>query len=68
MGHVVDLPPKRLGVDIDADFSPEYQVIKGKEKVVRELKKAAGKAREIFLAPDPDREGRGHSLASGPNR
>ena len=57
VGHVVDLPPKRLGVDIKADFKPEYQVIKGKEKIVKELKTAAAKAKAIFLAPDPDREG-----------
>ncbi|MEW5910997.1 MAG: type I DNA topoisomerase [Thermodesulfobacteriota bacterium] len=57
VGHVVDLPRKRLGVDIEAGFQPEYQVIKGKEKVVKELKKAADQASEVYLAPDPDREG-----------
>ena len=57
VGHVVDLPPNRLGVDLDQDFSPEYQIIKGKEKVIKELQKAASKAKEIYLAPDPDREG-----------
>ncbi|MCF8034059.1 MAG: type I DNA topoisomerase [Desulfarculaceae bacterium] len=57
VGHVVDLPKKRLGVDLDGDFTPEYQVIPGKEKVVRELKKAAKQADDVFLAPDPDREG-----------
>ena len=57
VGHVVDLPKKRLGVDLDGGFTPEYQVIQGKEKVVRELKKAAKQAEEIYLAPDPDREG-----------
>ena len=57
VGHVVDLPPSRLGVDLKADFQPEYQVIKGKEAVVKDLKKAAAKAQEIYLAPDPDREG-----------
>ncbi len=57
VGHVVDLPPKRLGVNIEEGFAPEYQVIKGKEKILRELKKAAGKATDIYLAPDPDREG-----------
>jgi len=57
VGHVVDLPKKRLGVDLDGQFTPEYQVIPGKEKVVRELKKAAKQADEVFLAPDPDREG-----------
>lgn len=57
VGHVVDLPKKRLGVDLDNGFTPEYQVIQGKEKVVRELKKAAESAQEVYLAPDPDREG-----------
>ncbi len=57
VGHVVDLPKKRLGVDLDQGFTPEYQVIQGKEKVVRELKKAAESAQEVYLAPDPDREG-----------
>ncbi len=57
VGHVVDLPPSRLGVDIENDFEPEYQVIKGKEKVVGELRRAAGKNSQVYLAPDPDREG-----------
>ncbi len=57
VGHVVDLPPSRLGVDVDKDFEPEYQVIKGKEKVVSGLRKAAKAAQAIYLAPDPDREG-----------
>ncbi len=56
VGHVVDLPKSRLGVDVEGGFKPEYQVIKGKGKVVAELKKAA-KNREVYLAPDPDREG-----------
>ena len=57
VGHVVDLPPTRLGVDLEHDFEPEYEVIKGKEKVVKDLKKAAGYAQDIYLATDPDREG-----------
>jgi len=57
VGHVVDLPKSRLGVKPEAGFEPEYQVIKGKEKVLKELHKAAGKAQGIYLAPDPDREG-----------
>lgn len=57
IGHIKDLPEDRLGVDIDNGFRPEYVVIKGKEKVIRELKKAAKKAEEIYLGPDPDREG-----------
>ncbi len=57
MGHVIDLPEKKLGVDLEQDFKPTYQVIPGKNKVINELKRAAGSAGEIFLAPDPDREG-----------
>lgn len=57
VGHVKDLPSKKIGVDVDNDFEPEYGVIPGKEKVVKELKAAAAKAEKIFLAPDPDREG-----------
>lgn len=56
-GHVRDLPSARLCVDIKDDFKPKYSVIKGKEKLVTELKKMAKKADEVFLATDPDREG-----------
>jgi DNA topoisomerase I len=56
-GHVKDLPKKTLGVDIENDFDTEYEVIPGKEKVVAKLKKVAGSASAIYLAPDPDREG-----------
>ncbi|MBD3401262.1 type I DNA topoisomerase [candidate division GN15 bacterium] len=57
VGHIVDLPKSKIGVDVDNNFEPEYRVIKGKEKVIAELKKAAKKADTIYLAPDPDREG-----------
>ena len=57
VGHVKDLPESRLGVDIDSGFTPEYHVIKGKIKVLKEIKKSAEKAEAIFLATDPDREG-----------
>ena len=57
MGHVRDLPENRLSVDVKKDFKPKYEVIKGKEKWGEELKKAADKSDEIFLATDPDREG-----------
>jgi DNA topoisomerase-1 len=57
VGHIKDLPKSRLGVDIEADFEPHYEVIKGKAPTVKELKKAAKKADRIYLAPDPDREG-----------
>lgn len=56
-GHIKDLPARALGVDIKNDFRPTYRVIPGKEKVVRELKKAAEKSDIIYLAADPDREG-----------
>lgn len=56
-GHIKDLPKKDLGVDIEHGFQPTYMVIPGKEKILRELKKEAGKVRDIYLAADPDREG-----------
>lgn len=57
VGHVKDLPVKRLGVDIEKKFNPEYVTIRGKGKVLKELKAAGRKAEKIYLAPDPDREG-----------
>jgi DNA topoisomerase I len=57
VGHVVDLPKSKLGVDIEHDFRPEYQVIHGKTKIIAELRQAAKGKDNIFLAPDPDREG-----------
>ncbi|MDO8957904.1 MAG: type I DNA topoisomerase [Deltaproteobacteria bacterium] len=57
VGHVKDLPESRLGVDIENGFVPQYQVIKGKIKVLKEIKKAAEKVDSIYLATDPDREG-----------
>ena len=56
-GHVKDLPPHELGVDLEHDFQPKYVTILGKAKVIQELKKAAADIPEIFLGPDPDREG-----------
>ena len=57
VGHVRDLPPKRLGVDLQDGFTPEYIVIRGKAKVLDELRASAKRAGKIYLAPDPDREG-----------
>ena len=57
MGHLRDLPKSKLGVDVERDFEPAYEPIKGKEEIIRELKKAAGKADTVYLATDPDREG-----------
>lgn len=57
MGHIRDLPPKRLSVDVKKNFEPKYQIIKGKEEIVKELKEKAKKADKVILATDPDREG-----------
>ncbi len=57
MGHVRDLPKSKMGVDTENDFQPQYIDMKGKEDVIRELKKRAKKCDRVFLATDPDREG-----------
>ncbi|MDO9565166.1 MAG: type I DNA topoisomerase [Candidatus Desulfaltia sp.] len=57
VGHIKDLPANEIGIDIEKDFKPKYIIIPGKKKVISSLKKAAGDASEIYLAPDPDREG-----------
>jgi DNA topoisomerase-1 len=57
VGHVMDLPPSKLGVDVEHDFKPTYEVMKGKATVLKEITAAAKRASKIFLAPDPDREG-----------
>jgi len=57
MGHVRDLPPKELGIDVDNDFKPRYVTIRGKGKVLNELRKTAQQSEIIYLATDPDREG-----------
>jgi DNA topoisomerase-1 len=57
VGHIKDLPNSRLGVDTEKGFTPEYVTIKGKAKILRELKRAGKGADAIYLAPDPDREG-----------
>ncbi len=57
VGHILDLPKSKLGVDLENDFEPDYHVIPGKAKVITELKKAAKNKDTIYLAPDPDREG-----------
>lgn len=57
MGHIRDLPKSKLGVDTDNDFQPQYTDMKGKEDVIKELKKHAKKCGRIYLATDPDREG-----------
>ena len=57
MGHVCDLPPEKLNVDIRHDFKPNYEIIKGKEDLVKELVKLSKKNEKVYLATDPDREG-----------
>jgi DNA topoisomerase-1 len=57
IGHVKDLPERELGVDVENNFKPTYVVIEGKERVLKELKKAAKNVDRVFLGPDPDREG-----------
>ena len=57
VGHVVDLPKSKLGVDVKKDFAPDFHVIQTKKKVIDELKKAAKGKENIYLASDPDREG-----------
>src|SRR4029453_12843092 len=57
VGHVKDLPKKGIGIDFENNFEPSYEVIPGKEKVIRELKAAAKDVDTIYVATDPDREG-----------
>jgi len=56
-GHIRDLPIKTIGVNVEKDFEPEYVIIKGKEKTLKELRSEASDCSQILLAPDPDREG-----------
>ena len=57
VGHIIDLPKSRLGVDTEHDFKPEYITIRGKAKILNELKKLASSSESVLLATDPDREG-----------
>lgn len=57
MGHIRDLPKSKLGVNIENDFEPEYINIRGKGDLIKSLKKEAAKAKKVYLATDPDREG-----------
>ncbi|MEC0717006.1 type I DNA topoisomerase [Bacillus licheniformis] len=57
MGHIRDLPKSQMGVDIEQNFEPKYITIRGKGPVLKELKTAAKKAKKVYLAADPDREG-----------
>lgn len=57
LGHIKDLPVNRLAVDVDNNFETEYQILKGKEKVIDKIRDKARDAKKIYLASDPDREG-----------
>ncbi|MGD0869379.1 MAG: type I DNA topoisomerase [Bryobacteraceae bacterium] len=57
LGHIKDLPKRDLAVDIEHGFTPDYKIIEGKKKLIGELKAAARKVEEVYLAADPDREG-----------
>lgn len=73
MGHVRDLPKSQMGVEVENDFAPKYITIRGKGSVLKELRDAAKKVKNIYLAADPDREGEAiawhlaHSLDIDPN-
>jgi DNA topoisomerase-1 len=57
VGHIKDLPGKEMGIDVENGFKPEYIYIPGKQKIIKNLKQAAGDTCDVYLAPDPDREG-----------
>ncbi len=57
MGHVIDLPSKELGIDVEKNFEPKYEIIKGKNKIISGLKKDLASADNLIIAVDPDREG-----------
>jgi len=57
VGHIKDLPEREMGIDVENGFTPQYTFVSGKQKVIQALKKAASDAVEVYLAPDPDREG-----------
>ena len=57
MGHIKNLPDRKLGVDVEHDFEPTYNIIKGKKQIVKNLKSEARKSFQVLLAADADREG-----------
>ncbi|MCF8024279.1 MAG: type I DNA topoisomerase [Desulfobacteraceae bacterium] len=57
VGHIKDLPQKELGIEVENNFAPKYVTISGKQKVIKALRDAAGDTEDVYLAPDPDREG-----------
>ena len=57
MGHLRDLPKSTMGVDIEGGFEPKYIPVKGKEEIISDLRERSAKAKTVYLATDPDREG-----------
>ena len=57
VGHIKDLPKSKLGVDVEKGFEPEYKTIRGKSEIIKKLKDLSGKAEQVYIATDPDREG-----------
>src|SRR3989344_1059431 len=57
MGHIMDLPKSTLGVDVDHNFDPQFELVEAKKKIITDLKSSAKSAKQIILATDPDREG-----------
>src|SRR5438876_4614387 len=57
VGHIKNLPKSTLGVDLENDYAPTFYVIEGKQDVIEKLRNAAGQAKDVYLATDPDREG-----------
>ncbi|MBI3900521.1 MAG: DNA topoisomerase I, partial [Chlamydiia bacterium] len=57
VGHIRDLPQKGFGIDVENDFEPDYVTLPDKKEVIKKLQEAAKKADQVFLSPDPDREG-----------
>ena len=55
-GHIRDLPKSKIGVDVEQDFEPSYVIMKDKQSLLTQIKKAGKEAKEVFLATDPDRE------------
>lgn len=57
MGHIMDLPKSKIGIDVEKDFEPDYQVVEKRKKAINEIKSLSKKANDIYVASDPDREG-----------
>jgi len=57
VGHLKDLPAKEMGIDVENGFKPDYHSIPGKQRVIKGLRQSARDASDVYLAPDPDREG-----------